>query len=63
MSMSENVELDAWLDGTATLLGISVSDEWRETVRQHLRITHDLAKLIMDFPLPDEADPAPVFRA
>jgi len=61
--MSEDPELDAWLDGTATLLGITVSDEWRETVRQHLRITRDVAQLVMDFPLPDEADPAPVFRA
>ncbi len=61
--MGEDSELDAWLDGTATLLDISVSDEWRATVRQHLRITHDLAQLVMNFPLPDEADPAPVFRA
>jgi allophanate hydrolase len=30
---------------------------------QHLRITRDLAQRVLDFPLPDEADPAPVFRA
>ena len=61
--MNDDSELDAWLDGNATLLGISVSEEWRETVRQHLRITRELAQLVMDFRLPDEADPAPVFRA
>jgi hypothetical protein len=61
--MNDDSELDAWLDGNATLLGISVSEEWRETVRQHLRITRELAQLVMDFPSPDEADPAPVFHA
>ncbi|MEJ0017844.1 MAG: DUF4089 domain-containing protein [Acetobacteraceae bacterium] len=55
--------LDAWLDANAALLGITVAPEWRETVRLHLRITHDLAERVMEFPLSDEADPAPVFRA
>jgi hypothetical protein len=61
--MSEDAELEAWLDACATLLGISVASEWRDTVRQHLCITRDMAQLVMDFPLPDDADPAHVFRA
>jgi hypothetical protein len=56
-------DLDAWLDANAALLGILVAPEWRASVRLHLRITHDHAKRVMDFTLPDEADPAPVFRA
>ena len=56
-------DIDAWLDANAALLGIPVAPEWRDAVRQHLRITRDLAQQVLEFPLPDEADPAPIFRA
>jgi hypothetical protein len=52
-----------WLDSNAALLGIGVAPEWREAVLLHLRITRELAQRVFDFPLPDEADPAPAFRA
>jgi hypothetical protein len=61
--MSDADELDAWLDATAALLGIPVAPAWRDAVRLHLGITRDMARRVMEFPLPDEADPAPVFRA
>ena len=61
--MSDADDLDAWLDANAALLGIAVAPEWRDSVKLHLRITRDLARLVLDFPLPDDADPAPVFRA
>ena len=56
-------DLDAWLDANAALLGIPVQPEWRDAIRLHLRITRDLAGRVMEFPLSDEADPAPIFRA
>ena len=56
-------DLDAWLDANAALLGIQIAPEWRDAVRQHLRITRDLALRVLEFPLPDDADPAPIFRA
>jgi Protein of unknown function (DUF4089) len=61
--MSDTDELDAWLDANAALLGIAIAPEWRDAVRLHLRITRDMAQSVMDFLLPDDADPAPVFRA
>ncbi len=61
--MSDTDELASWLDANAALLGIGVAPEWRDAVREHLRITRDLAQRVMEFPLPDDADPAPVFRA
>jgi hypothetical protein len=61
--MSDTDELDAWLDANAALFGIKIAPEWRDTVRLHLGITRDLARRVLDFPLPDEADPAPMFRA
>jgi hypothetical protein len=60
--MSDN-ELDAWMDANAALLGLTVAPEWRDAVRMHLRITLDHALRVMEFALPDDADPAPVFRA
>jgi hypothetical protein len=56
-------DLDAWLDANAALLGIPVQPEWRDAIRLHLRLTRDLAGRVMEFPLSDEADPAPIFRA
>jgi hypothetical protein len=61
--MSDTDILDAWRDANAALLGIAVAPEWREAVRLHLRITRDMAQHVLDFQLPDDADPAPVFHA
>ena len=61
--MSDSNELDAWLDASAALLGIAIAPEWRDAIRLHLRITRDMAQRVLEFPLPDEADPAPVFGA
>jgi len=61
--MSEDAALDAWLDASATVLGLTVPPAWRDSVRLHLGVTRDLAQRVMAFPLPDESDPAPVFRA
>ena len=61
--MNDSDELDDWLDANAALLGITIAPEWRDAVRLHLRITRDMAQRVLDFPLPDDADPAPVFHA
>ena len=61
--MTDGDELAAWLDANAALLGIGVAPEWRDAVLLHLRITRDMAQQVLDFPLPDDAEPAPVFRA
>jgi 1-carboxybiuret hydrolase subunit AtzG-like protein len=61
--MMTDAELEAWLVASARLLDITVAPEWRDAVLLHLRITCDMAQRIMDFPLADEAEPAPVFRA
>jgi 1-carboxybiuret hydrolase subunit AtzG-like len=61
--MNDTDDLDAWLDANAALLGITIAPEWRDAVRLNLRITRDLAQRVMEFQLPDDADPAPVFQA
>jgi hypothetical protein len=55
-------ELDALIDIGTGLLEIPVQPEWRAAIRLHLGITFGHARNLMDFPLPDEFDPAPVYR-
>lgn len=61
--MNDLADLDAYIDAGTALLGIPVRPEWRDAIRQHLGVSFELARLVLDFPLPDEADPAPVFVA
>ena len=59
----EDVTLDVLIAAGTSLLGIPLAAEWRAGVRQHLAISMTQARLVADFPLPDEAEPASVFRA
>lgn len=61
--MSDTTDLDAFIATGTALLGIPVRPEWRDAIRQHLGVSLDHARTVLDFPLPDEADPAPVFSA
>ena len=58
-----DAELDAFMDASATALGISIAPEWREAVRSNLAAVFRMAPLVLEFPLEDEAEPAPVFQA
>ena len=56
-------EFDALIDAGSAVLGIPIQPAWRAAIRLHLGITFGHADTVMAFELPDEADPAPVFRA
>ena len=58
-----DAELDAIMDASAPALGLPIAPGWRDAVRGNLAITFRMAALVLDFKLPDDADPAPVFRA
>lgn len=58
-----DAELDAFMDTSATLLGLTIQPEWREAVRANLATTFRLGRSLWEFDLPDTADPAPVFTA
>lgn len=55
--------LQAWIEAGAALLGIPVDPAWRADILLHLRISLGHAGNVLQFPLPDEAEPAPVFEA
>ena len=53
----------AVVDHMAPMLGIAVDPAWRDGVVPSLLGTALAARLVLDFPLDDELEPAPVFRA
>ncbi|HEY1930966.1 MAG TPA: DUF4089 domain-containing protein [Acetobacteraceae bacterium] len=60
--MNDN-DLNEFIASGTTLLNIPVEPEWQPAIRMHLAISFSLAARVLEFTLPDEADPAPVFRA
>jgi hypothetical protein len=51
------------LIAAAALLGLDIRPEWQAAVRANLLMSLRMAALVGAFPLPDEAEPAPVFKA
>jgi hypothetical protein len=58
-----DAELEAFMDASAVVLGLTIEPAWRAAVRSNLLVTFRLGQLVQDFELPDEAEPAPVFTA
>lgn len=58
-----DAELDAFMDASAAALGIAIDPAWRASVRGNLAVVFRMAETLLDFPLEDEAEPAPVFTA
>ena len=59
---SSEARLEALIDAVAPLLGISVERESRAGIIAILRQCFDLADLLLEFPLDERAEPAPVLR-
>jgi hypothetical protein len=55
--------LDDYIDAVAKALGLPVENAWRPAVRANLEVSLRLARLVDEFALPDEAEPASVFTA
>ena len=55
--------LDDFIDAAARALALPVEPDWRPAVAANLRVTLAHAEAVEAFPLPDDAEPAPVFKA
>jgi hypothetical protein len=55
--------LDDYIDAVAKALALPVMDAWRPAVRANLEGSLRLARLVDEFALPDETEPASVFAA
>jgi hypothetical protein len=61
--MTDKPDLDTYIDAAAQALGIPVKPEWTPTIRANLDVTFKLAAIVAEKELPDDAEPAPVFKA
>lgn len=53
----------AMMQAMAPTLGLSIDPVWRDGVVANLVTLAIMAKLVQEFPLDDELEPAPVYRA
>jgi hypothetical protein len=61
--MPDDEFLDAYVNAAAAALVLPLDPAWQPAVRMNLDATLKLAAMVAEFPLPDEAEPAPIFRA
>jgi hypothetical protein len=55
--------IEAFVEASAQALGILLDPAWRDGVAFNLRLILRHAKRVDEFALPDDTEPAPVFRA
>lgn len=55
--------LDDFIAAAAVVLDLPLDPAWQGAVRANLEVTLRHAATVAEFPLPDEAEPAPIFRA
>ena len=55
-------DFEAYMDAAAMLIGLPIAPEQRQGIVQNLDWIAQMAALIEAFPVPDAAEPAPVFR-
>jgi hypothetical protein len=55
--------LDDYIDAVSKALALPVEDAWKPTVKANLEVSLRLARLVDEFALSDEIEPASVFAA
>jgi len=55
--------LDDFIDAAARALALPVEPDWKPAVAANLRATLEHAACVEALTLPDDAEPAPVFKA
>ncbi|MDO8875721.1 MAG: DUF4089 domain-containing protein [Pseudolabrys sp.] len=55
--------LDDFIAAAAAALDLPIEPAWQPSIKANLEVTLRLANLVAEFPLQDEAEPAPVFKA
>ncbi|THD66974.1 MAG: DUF4089 domain-containing protein [Bradyrhizobium sp.] len=55
--------LDDYIDAVSRALALAVDDAWKPSVKANLEVSLRLARLVDEFALPDETEPASVFAA
>lgn len=61
--MSVPTVVEAWADAMAAVMGLTIEPEWRESVLANLSATAAVAEIVLNAPVEDAVEPAPVFEA
>jgi hypothetical protein len=54
---------DSYIDAVAAALALPIEAAWKPAVKANLEVSLRLARLVDEFPLSDETEPASVFAA
>lgn len=63
MAEPQDSHIDDYIDAVSKVLALPVEDAWRPAVRANLEVSLRLGRLVDEFALPDETEPAPIFTA
>jgi hypothetical protein len=55
--------LDDYIDAVSKALALPVENTWKPAVKANLEVSLRLGRLVDEFALPDETEPASVFAA
>jgi len=55
--------LDEFIVAAAAALDLPLDPAWQASIKTNLEVTLRHAATVAEFPLPDEAEPAPIFKA
>jgi hypothetical protein len=55
--------LDDFIAAASAALDLPLEPAWKPAVKANLEVTLKHAALVAEFALPDEAEPAPIFKA
>lgn len=61
--MATPPNLDEFIAAAAAALDLPLDPAWQASIKANLEVTLRHAATVAEFPLPDDAEPAPVFRA
>jgi hypothetical protein len=55
--------LDDYIDAVASALALPIEEAWRQAIRANLNVSLRMGRMVDEFALPDETEPASVFTA
>ena len=58
-----NDPLDDYIDAVAKTLALPINAAWKPAIRANLDVTLEMARMVQEFPLPDEIEPASIYEA
>ncbi len=55
--------MDTYIDAVADALALPVEAAWKPAIRANLDVTLKMARMVQEFPLPDEIEQASIYQA